>query len=196
MLKLITAATVEPVTVEEAKLHLRVDHSDEDGLIGRVVQVAREDAETICLHKFITQTWDWYLDEFPAGNAVELPMNPVQSITGIWYTPEDGAETEFASSNYATDVISKPARIKLKSTASWPSDELEVMNGVRIRMVVGMGDDPADVDVRAIQAMMLMIGHYYENREQVVIQQGGNVVRLPDGAASLLMNLRMEVVRY
>lgn len=194
-LKLITAPANEPVSLDEVKEHLRVDGSEEDALIQGMILTARHDVETVGLHMLITQTWDWFLDAWPSRMPFEIPFTPLQSITGIYYTPRGSSEATFASSNYVVDTYSRPGRITLKSTASWPGDELEVMNGVRIRFVCGFGDTEAEVEKEAagaIAAIKLLIGHYYEHREEVFDGRTAPT-RIPGGVHDLLMDLRRRV---
>lgn len=185
-LKLVTEPTVEPVTLAEAKAHLRVDIPDEDALISRYIRTARQVCEVRRRESFITQTYDLYLDAWPAG-GFKLPMGPVQSITSIVYYDEDGNEATWDSSNYITDLVSQPARIVLKSSTSYPSTVLQEVNGVRVRFVAGYGATGASVPEHIRSAMLLLIGHYYENREAVVIGSGLSVNPLPEGVNHVLM---------
>lgn len=192
-LTLKTAPSQEPVSLAEAKEQCRVDGTTEDALISRYVRLARTDVETLCLHKLITQVWDWRLDGFPGGAVVELPLAPVQSVK-IYYTPEGGSETEYSSSYYSLDGYSFPARVRLQSTASWPGDVLVEVNGVRFEMTVGMGDEPEDVDERARQAILLLAAFYYEHREPLVV--GKNVSMLPFGVSALVGDLRARMKKF
>lgn len=194
-LKLITAPAVEPITLAQAKIHLRVDTSDENDYITSLIKVARAKVEQESLHSLITQTWDLYLDRFPASSFA-LPNPPLQSVTGIYYAPlATGVEVEYSADNYYVDEISKPGWVVLASTASWPADELVPVNGVRIRFVCGFGDAATNVDPRAIQAMYLLIGHYYENREAVFMGRTTPEV-LPEGVDRLLDDLRASVMEF
>lgn len=195
-LKLVTAPTVEPISLVEAKLHLRVDGSDEDSLISDlIIPAARLDVETLSLHKLITQTWDWYMDDWPES-VFKVPYPPLQSVTGIYYTLDGAAEATFSAANYTVDVKSVPGWIALNSNASWPSGTLAIMNGVRIRFVCGFGAAGSAVDARLRQAMLLLIGHYYEHREAVIVERGMNVVEMPVAVGSLCNDLRMKVKTF
>lgn len=80
-LKLTVQPTVEPVSLEEAKLHLRVDSADDNVLISSLIKTARELAEQETHRVFITQTWRMYLDQAPS--VIEIPKPPLQSIVSI-----------------------------------------------------------------------------------------------------------------
>lgn len=194
-LVLYSAPAVEPISLTEAKLHLRVDGTDEDSLIGALITAARLDIETMSLHKLISQTWDWYMDDWPSS-PVQVPFPPLASVTGIYYTIEGAAEATWSSSYYSVDAYSVPGWIVLQSTASWPSGSLIEANGVRIRFVCGFGAAGSNVDSRLRQAMLLLIGHYYEHREAVVIERGMNVVEMPLAVGALCNDLRMKVKRF
>ena len=184
-ISLVTAPTAEPVTLEEAKNHLRVDITDDDTLIVSLILVARNVCEGINNHKFVTQTWNIFMDAFPGNNEFILPksLSPLASVTHIKYTDEDSIQSTFNSSNYAVDIYSDPGRIKLMSDANWPSDPLYEINAVEIQVVVGYGDD-ADVPQEYKQAILLLLGHWYENREQVTV---GEMAReIPMGVEALL----------
>ncbi len=183
--KIQTEPNAEPVTLDEAKLHLRVDIDADDTLIESYIVVARRTAEMISNHRMVTQTWDIKMDSFP-GTIFTLPksLSPLVSVTHIKYTDEDDATTEFSSANYVVDTYSDPARIKLADGAAWPSDVLVVLNGVEIRVIVGYGA-PGDVPQEIKQAMYLMLGEWYENREDIIV--GTIVANLPRGVKSLLM---------
>lgn len=80
-LRLKTAPTIEPITLAEAKLHLRVDSADDNTLITALIITARQLAEREVRRAFITQTWQMYLDSAKA--EIEIPKPPLQSIESI-----------------------------------------------------------------------------------------------------------------
>lgn len=77
-LKISVAPVTEPVSLDEAKLHLRVDLTDEDTLIDTLIAAAREDCEKFQNRAYISQTWELWLDAFPSRNYIELPLPPFQ----------------------------------------------------------------------------------------------------------------------
>ena len=165
-MKIVTLAqpTEEPVSLPEAKLHLRVDHDDEDVSIDGLITAAREWFEGEIWQTLVTTTYKYVLDCFPDERQIELPRGPLQSVTSIVYIDEDGNGATFAASNYIVSTAANPGTITLKSSASWPSTTLQEVDGVEITYVAGDGDAAA---VRRMdkQAILLLVGHWYENRE-------------------------------
>lgn len=182
-LKLITAPTTEPVSITEAKLHLRVDHSDEDTLITNLIKVAREMAEDATWRALFTQTWELRLDDWPTL-PLKLPKAPLQSIASIKYVNESGVEATVANTVYEADTYSEPGRLCFKKDQQWPSVTLYGQGGVRIQFVCGWASTAA-IPYKIKAGMLLAIGHLYENREQVIITSGLTPVELPMGVQAL-----------
>lgn len=184
--KITTAPSIEPVTETEAKLHCRVDHSTEDTIFTRLIETARIQCEDIARRAFITRTFTAKLDCFPA-TIFELPFPPLLTVTSIKYTDDAGNQSTYSSGNYIVDAHSEPGRVALKSSADWPSVTLQEINGVEIIWTAGYGTQATDVPDRYKEAMLLMIGHLYEHRESVVVEQGASLSELPQGIYDLLL---------
>jgi uncharacterized phiE125 gp8 family phage protein len=182
---LLTGPLEEPVTVAEAKAHLRVDTDADDGLIGDLITAAREHVEVHCRRVLITQTWDLFLDAWPRGREIVLPHPRLQSVTAVTAHDSEGGAGVFDPANYQVDAISEPGRVRLVRGASWPAAELRPVNGVQVRFVAGYGDAAA-VPQTVKRALLLLVGALYENREEIIVAQGFNVAALPFGAWSLL----------
>lgn len=177
----------EPVSLGEAKNHLRVDISDDDDLITALITAAREYVEEASRRALITQTWRLSLPQFPAAVEIELPRPPLQSVTSVTYTDSDGSSSTFASSKYSVDTDSEPGRVRLVYGEDWPSDTLAETNPVQITYVAGYGDGSSDVPQRWRQAILLTVGHWYENREAVAT--GGGIPKELPLAVERLINM-------
>lgn len=192
-LVLITAPAAEPLSTAEAKSHLKVDATDEDGLIDNYVKAARQIAEEFLRRALITQTWELVLDAFPDKGWLELPLPPLGSVTSVKYTPDGGAETTFAATNYIVDTSSEPGRIVLATNKDWPSDTLQAANGVKVRYVAGYGASASSIPEAVRQGIRLLLGHLFENREGVVT--GGAATELPQGVEYLWWPFRALQMR-
>lgn len=185
-LAIVTAPTTEPLLVAEAKDHLRVIVSDEDDYIEGLIQSARtylDGRDGVLGRALITQTWDYTLDEFPARQWIPLPLPPIQSIVSIKYRDAAGTLQTFGASNYSlsADKQWRP-RVILAAGASWPGTWGEP-EAVVIQTTNGYGN-AVDVPIPLRQALLLILGHLYENREPVNI---GNIVTpLPLSVDALL----------
>lgn len=164
---LVTPPAVEPLSLTEVQAHLRLDTNDDNAWLQGAIRTARQRCENYTGRTLLTQTWDLFADKWPHYGWLELPrhLSPVQSVTEVAYTPENGSELVYASSNYVVDTYALPARIVLRNGKAWPGDELEPVNGVRVRIVCGYGADGLSVPAELRAGMLLMIGDLYEYRE-------------------------------
>lgn len=161
--KLITAPTAEPITLAEAKAHLRVDSTDEDALITALIVAARQGAETATGRALLPQTWELALDEF--ATEVRLSRAPVSAVDSVKYVDTDGVLQVLDPAAYLLDSHSEPARLTAQFGASWPATRSQA-NAVLIRYVAGYANAAA-VPQEIKQWMLLRIGMLYENRESV-----------------------------
>ncbi|MDA8212165.1 MAG: head-tail connector protein [Clostridia bacterium] len=164
-LKLITAPVSEPIDLTTAKSHLRVDTIDDDSLITSLIIAAREYAQGFQNRAFVTQTYELWLDAWP--EYIQIPRPPLQSITSIKYYGTDNAEYTLAPADYFVDSVSEPGRAVLAYGKSWPSTTLRPANGIVVTFVAGYGA-VASVPQQVKQAMLLLIGHWNENREAAI----------------------------
>lgn len=196
--RVITAPTIEPLTLAEAKLHLREDLSEQDALITALIVAAREYAELYTGRAFITQTLELSLPAFPACE-IEIPRPPLQEIEYIKYTDTDGAEQTLNDALYQVDPYAEPGVVKPAYGEVWPSTRSDEYNAVRIRYVAGyapLGSPPTDAPASGVpelvkQWMRVRIAQLYEHREAVVT--GTIVAPIPkDFVDGLLTPLRIR----
>ena len=185
-----TAATSEPIALSEAKLFLKVDTSDDDALIGTIISSAREYVEIFTGYQLLSATYTQYLDKFPNKNtAIELLMNPVSAVTHVKYYDSDNTLQTWNTSNYDTDLKGKPARITLANDATFRT-VYDRTNAVEIKFVAGYASTSATgFPKQLLNAMYLIIGHLYENRQDVIV--GSIVTEMRKGADSILRQYRI-----
>lgn len=177
------APATTPVSLAETKAHLRVDASDEDTLIASLIDVAVSHVERALGIALITQGWTVVRDAWPGGWLVELPLAPLQSVASVTTYDADGAGTVFDASDYFVDTASRPPRLVLHGTAPWPAPGRRA-NGIEIALTAGFGDAATDVPEPVRQALLMLVAHWYENREPAPL--GPGPVEVPATAAGLL----------
>ena len=179
---LLTPPAIEPVSLVEAKAHLKVEVSDDDSLIDGLITTARQHIECQTGKALIDQTWAIYLDDW-GGNEIVLPVEPVSAVNAIRTYSEDDSAPLIGPEHYYTDTVSSPARIVLRGSRVWQRPG-RIANGIEIELVAGYGPAGNDVPASLRQAILLLVAHWYENREGASY---GNVAhRLPLGIDRLI----------
>jgi uncharacterized phiE125 gp8 family phage protein len=182
-LTLVSPPAVEPVTLDEAKAHLKVDTTDDDALIASLITAARARAEWHTGRAFITQSWTLSLDAWPCAGAVEIPLPPLQAVTTITTYASNDAATVLDPSLYQVDAASSPARIALKQGVTLPVG-LRALNAVQIAFSAGYGDAESNVPAPLREAILDLIANAYANR-------GDTSGELPLDALALLAPYRI-----
>lgn len=167
----------EPVTVAEAKAHLRVEATNEDTLIASLVLTSRLHVETALGLALQTQSWRLLLDRWPPEKDLELPLRPLQSIDAVRVLPAEGAPAIIDPANYLADTASVPPRL-VRTGVIWPQPG-KAANGVEIDFTAGYGASAADVPTPIRQALLLLIAHWYERREPIEVGSAETVVPAP-----------------
>lgn len=176
----VAAPATEPVAVATAKQHCRVDTADEDAMFAIYVAAARDMVEKACNVRFAQRTSvALRCDSFDDFTA--LPEAPVSAVA-ISYTDTAGVAQTLPGSVYELRNDDLSPSVVLKYGQTWPATQ----SGSRITVTATIGYSSPPAAVRA--AMLLTIGHLYENRESIVI---GNIVNeLPMGVYDLIANDR------
>jgi uncharacterized phiE125 gp8 family phage protein len=166
-----TAATVEPISLDELKYHLRIDldDTDQDDYLNGLIATAREEAEELTWRKFISQTWYAYLDDWPNEDYIVLPFGSLQSVTAIKYTDTDGDQSTWTSSEYIVGTDYLKGRVTLAYGYTWPNTTLYPSNPIQIEFVCGYGDSEASVPAEIKHAIKMLASEMYENRETSLI---------------------------
>jgi len=181
--------TSEPVTLAEARDHLRLDTfgspatHPEDDLISLYISAARQFCEDYLGHSIAYRTSVIYFDRLK-DKFIDLGEWPVSSVDLFEYVDSAGSEQTLVSSAYVLDSASAPARVY--SVGDWPSVKTSVPNVATLTVTAGYtdGESPNTFPFpKSIKnAILLMVGHLYENRQQV----GQKMDSLPYGVEDLL----------
>lgn len=179
----------EPVALADIKAFLKVEHDDEDALIGALVAAARLHVEASVRRLLVAQGWRLTLDAWPtvsgpSGRTVEIPLGPVLDITSVAVLDADGVPVPLEASAWTAETDGIPARVHVRDALA-PGLPL---GGIRIDYTAGYGD-PADVPAPLVQAVRLLAAHWYEAREPVAF--GGPATRVPDTVTALIAPYRV-----
>jgi uncharacterized phiE125 gp8 family phage protein len=179
-----------PITLADAKDFLRVDHSDEDDIITSAIGAAVDYCEAELGLALMDQTVTVKLDGFPAEDYIRLPMSNLLSVVSVSYTDQSGDSQTYT--DYTADTFNTPGRI-VNNLLVWPQTK-DVANSVTIVYRAGFKEyntgmvDPVPRGVR--QAMMMLITHYYDNRNTVFVGAGLVSDEVAMAVTSLLAKFR------
>jgi uncharacterized phiE125 gp8 family phage protein len=182
-IKMIMPPAIEPITLEEAKEHLRISDSDNDNVILSMIVQAREFCEDFQNRRYITQTLELVLDEFPDDKCISFDScSPVQNIESVIYYDTAGQEYVFDESNYIVDLDSFVNRIILGYCKLWPTMPLQPANAVRIRFTTGYGDTqdtvPETVKLAMILHMQILYDDYEPNEKDKLIEARNSLLSM------------------
>ncbi len=182
-----TAPKVEPITLAEAKNYAKVEVSDDDTLINKIIiPAARVYAENFTRRALNTQTITMKIDwGFP--NVIEL-LPDLQSVTAasFTYVDTDGVTTQVPTATYTVDTVSDPGRVYLAFNQTWPTVRMQ-RQAISVVYVVRYGDAGTDVPAPIREAIMMLVNHAYENRMPHIVTIGGTIVNVPKSVDALLL---------
>ena len=163
-LSLVTGPAALPISLAEAKEQMRVEHEYDDATILRLINaaVAFVDVQGALGKAMITQTWAQWVGMVPG--TVTLFLGPVQSVSAIKYYDTDGNLQTATLSDF--DIFGTPTKTTVapKSGKAWPVAQNRP-DAIRIEYVIGYGDSASDVPQTIRHALMMLVAHWYENRE-------------------------------
>lgn len=177
------AAAAYPVTLDDAKDHLREFSSDNDRYITLLIKAATSFAEAYTWRAFITQTRKLTTDYWPSSGVIKVPKPPLQSVTAITYIDTNGDTQTWSSDEYDVDIKTEPGRVVPAYGYLYPSARSDI-SAIEMTYKAGYGDDPVDVPEDIRHAIKLLISHYYDIREPAI--RGMTVTEVPLSVRSLL----------
>lgn len=152
----------EPLTLDEAKQHLRLEIDDDDDFVSKTITAAREYVEQYCWRGAMTQTWELILPGFEGcEQAIDLPKGDVQSVSFVHYVDPTGVQQTLDPSLYSLEDQA-PAKLHRVFGERWPHTRRQ-WDAVRVRYVLGWATAD-DVPISVKHAMLLLIGELYEFR--------------------------------
>lgn len=168
---LLAGPAEEPVSLAEAKAFLKVDDTAEDALITTLIGAARLHIEGVTGRALLAQSWRVVLDAWPESRVVKLPVSPFMAVTEINAVDEAGALHAIPLAQF----MGEPDRLLLpRSVAGMPV--LRERQGIEIDYVAGFGTEPSDVPADIRQALLVLVGYWFEHRDAVIVAGSGAVV--------------------
>jgi uncharacterized phiE125 gp8 family phage protein len=171
--------SVEPVSLAEAKAHMRVTHSDDDVIISTLIVSARRRIEVYTGLRLITQGWSQFMDYWPCGGVVELDVNPVSAVSDVIVYGDLDTPSTVDASHYFLDATSNPPRVVFRQGRN-PSPPGRRAKGIEVRLTAGFGLAAA-VPVDLKQAVLMLVADAYAHR-------GDEVTRVTPPAVLELIN--------
>ena len=168
-LQRIAAPATTPITLSEVKAQLGVEGPDDDVILTRIINVAvaYTDAQGALGQAMITQTWAQWMGANPT-QSIKLMLGPVQSVSAVKYYDVDGNLQTDSLSKYEVFGTGLTTTVQPKSGETWPVAQ-DRADAIKIEFVVGYGDAPADVPDTVRHAMLLLVGHWYDHRENELV---------------------------
>lgn len=173
--QLITPPSGEPVTLAEAKLHLRVDITDDDALITALISAARQYAEMVTQRQLLTASWRLVLDCFP--RMIRLDKMPLVTVDSIKYVDLNGVLQTMPSTDYVVDSSAEPARITPVFGKIWPIPVPQI-GAVQVNFTCGYGAATA-VPEGIKNWIKIRVASLYEHRAEVEVIQRSQLVEMP-----------------
>lgn len=169
-LTVVTPPASEPLSLDEAKAHLRVEHTADDDYLSALIAAARVWCEAETQRTFVTTALKLMFDEFPDGAgwpgdwaAIRLRSGPVASVETVKYYATGGTLTTLDSSLYQTWLATEPPMIVPAVATCWPLTQCGRIGAVEVNYTAGYGDASA-VPQPIKQAMKVLMGQRYEQR--------------------------------
>jgi len=174
-----------PVSLAEAKSQLRVDHYDEDDLIGRALVDAAGWVERYTGHILEAREVTEHFTGVGVGvGAVQLRAWPIAADAAVGVTYVDDSGASVAPTGACLDLSNRPARVLPPNGPLWPFRGSDQRFAVTIRAGY---EAPADVPTNLRRAMLVMISAFYADRE------AGDVFKAAERSArSLCADFRMR----
>jgi uncharacterized phiE125 gp8 family phage protein len=188
-----TGPAVEPVTVAEAKAHLRVDTSDDDTYVGTLITAGREWCEQYLDRTLVNTQWVMRFDSFPPDGThdIELPRPPMATAgtttaVALTFTYENGTTATYSTASYRVDRNSTPGAVKTLYGQTWPPHLMDD-NAVSVTWWAGYGAAGSSVPAAIRHAILMIVGILYEKRAAA---ESGSLNEVPFGVKSLLDSQR------
>lgn len=184
---LLAGPATEPVSLADAKAFLRVDSTEEDALITTLLAAARVHVESVTRRAMIDQNWRVVLDSWPQSGEIRLPIGPFRALIAVTVYDQADSATSLSLAQFLPETAGAPGRIILPGHVEG-APLLRERFAIEVDYTAGYGASGADVPSALKQAMLTLVGHWFENREAVLMAGSGAIV--PHGFDALVQPYR------
>lgn len=195
--QVVTPPALEPLSIEQLVAHLRLPaemyaptpNAEGDAELAALIAAARVHVEDYTRRSLISTQFIERRPGFPTGDAeLRLTRAPLIAVDSIAYTDPTGAEQTLAAEAYSVSTAWIYGLVRPAYGTSWPSTRAQ-WDAVRITYRSGYGTAAASVPAPILAAMKLLIGHWWLNREAVIV--GTSAQTVPMAVESLLAAYRI-----
>ena len=174
-LELLDPPATTPITLAEVKDQLRVEADDDDVILTRLIDVAvaYTDVKGALGQAMITQKWGQWVNSTPP-QTVSLLLGPTTGVTAVKYYDADGNLQTDTLSNYQVTGTEFATVVGPKTGFSWPVTQ-DRADAIRIEYEIGYGEATTDVPQTIRHALMLLVGHWYDSRENTQMDELSNI---------------------
>ena len=191
-LHLVTPPPIEPVSLDDLRKQLRITDNLEDKLLTRLIRATRIRCERATRRTLISQTWDWFLDEWPVSDGA-IPKPPLRSVTYVKYTDSASAVQTWSSTLYLVDAPTGEycarGRLTLGYQQEWPIVR-PTANAIQVRFIAGYGDKMEDVPELLAQGMLMDAVRLYEHRSAILSGNRAMAIDVPGASRDIYLSFR------
>lgn len=180
---LLTAPVAEPLSLDDAKRFLRVEHDDDDATIAALIAAARSHVEALTRRALMTQSWRFVRDHWPEDGRIRLRTGPLQALAAARVIDAEGNAAALDAGLFVVDRAADTL-----AALPWALPAPGRAAGIELDVTLGFGTAAGDVPDVLRHAIRLLLAHWYENRGLVGI--GQSVAMMPPTVAAMLTSFR------
>lgn len=158
--QLVTGPTGQVVTLPEVKLHLRIDHSEEDSLLTTYLLAAVRDVEKLRGSPILTQTW---IAKYRCWGTLLLPFQNVSAVNSVKYRDVSGNLQTVTGTTYVVELASRPPFITAGWSKIWPTSEMQPGLPIEVEMDAGAASAPEELKAAVLLGVERL--HYMAQKD-------------------------------